>query len=434
MRFRYLTGLALTTGLCTPPAVAGVALTPYLSGFNQAIDLASSGNNLFIADHYGSISIIDQTTMANIGSISLPTIHGGEDGLLGITADPNYATNGRIYTYGTACAGGSDSTNACAGGKYVSQIVRYTNNAVAKAATPEASSVILQIDQTLPFHKGGWIAFGPDKNLYLGSGDGSYDPNKSTSVNTPNNADVDNNGQNKDSLLGKILRIDVNAAVNAPGKNYAIPTTNPFGNEVFAYGLRNPYRDSFDSKTGDLYIGDVGQSTYEEVDRITAGTSGQNFGWRALEGNIPTPGVNDPIPDGVTAPLLTYAHNGGGASIIGGYVYRGDKIASLEGRYVYGDFTSGHLWSMKLDGTDVQDLTGGSSSVGKYKLVSFGQDSGNNLYVVTFGSTNSIQMLTATGADAVPEPAVWALLLTGFGMTGTAIRRRRGRTALTIAA
>lgn len=431
MRLRFLTGLALTTGLCTPPAVAGVALTPYLSGFNQAIAIASSGNDLFIADHYGSVSIIDRTTQANLGTITLTNaIHGGEDGLLGIAVDPNYATNGRIYTYATACAGGSDTTNACAGGKYVSQIMRYTNNGVPQAATPEAPSLVLQIDQAFPFHKGGWIAFGPDSNLYLASGDGGYDPTKNPTGAT---ADPFNHAQDKNSLLGKILRIDVSHPANdAPGFNYAIPTGNPFGNEVLAYGLRNPFRDSFDKLTGDLYIGDVGLDSFEEVDRIPAGTSGQNFGWRPLEGPSPTPGVGDPIPSGTTAAIYEYTHANGDEAIIGGYVYRGSKIASLEGRYVFGDFVSGHLWSMKLDGTDVQDLVAGMPSIGGYRLVSFGEDSDGNLYLTQFGSKNAVMMLTATGADAVPEPAAWALLLTGFGMTGTAIRRRRGRTAQTV--
>lgn len=406
MRIRSLsTALALTC-LAAVPALAQVTLTPFYSGLDSPVFLTGEGNNLFVAQLNGTIVSIDRTTKAAQTFFTVPDLaSGGENGLLGMAFDPNYASNGRYYV----------DVTTMVGGVLQSEVRRYTNPAIAT----EVASVILRIDQSASdIHKGGWLGFGGDGNLYVATGDGGpgYDPN--------------HRAQDLTSLLGKMLRIDVSAdAFPAdPVRNYTVPASNPFGNEIFAYGLRNPYRDSFDAATGDLYIGDVGQSTYEEVDRIAAGTSGQNFGWRPLEGTVPTPGLGDPIPPGTTPPVLEYGHVDGDAAIVGGYVYRGSAIPSLFGRYVFGDYVSGHLWSMALDGSDKQALS--ADLIPFLHPSSFGQDSDNNLYVVDLGGR--IFELTAP-ADAVPEPASWAMFVTGLGMAGAALRQRRRRPAVVTA-
>ena len=396
-----LIAVTLLAGFSTVPSAAQVALQEVATGFSSPVFLTGRGNNLYVVQQGGGIVAVDRTTHAQTNFFTVPDlVTGGELGLLGLAFDPSYATNGRFYVNATASLGG----------QLVSEIRRYTNPAIAT----EAASVLLRVTQPFSNHKGGWLDFGPDNKLYIAFGDGG------------SGNDPQNNAQNLNSNLGKILRIDVSADAfpTDPARNYTIPADNPFGTEIFAYGLRNPFRDSFDRATGDLYIGDVGQGAIEEVDRISAGTSGQNFGWRPLEGNGPTPGVGDPIPAGTTAPLLTYDHSQGDVSIIGGYVYRGGQIVELNGKYVFGDFASGRLWSMDLDGSNRQLLLDTS-----FNLSSFGEDSSGNLYVVDLSGGRVLQFTGTAPSAGVPEPATWAMLLTGFGVVGARVRRRRAALA-----
>ena len=225
------------------------------------------------------------------------------------------------------------------------------------------------IEQPYSNHNGGALAFGPDGYLYAGLGDGGLagDPHK--------------NGQNTTSLLGKILRIDVNN-----GNPYAIPSDNPFGNEVWAYGLRNPWRISFDSATGDLYIGDVGQGDWEEIDYLPVGSQGgANFGWSIMEGNHGYDGEAQP---GLLLPAAEYSHNEGGCSVTGGYVYRG-AMPEWNGIYLYGDYCTGTVWGLILSKAGWQSQVMFETGV---TITSFGQDESGEIY---FASDNgNIYQLT----------------------------------------
>ncbi|HLA08802.1 MAG TPA: PQQ-dependent sugar dehydrogenase, partial [Anaerolineales bacterium] len=227
-------------------------------------------------------------------------------------------------------------------------------------ADPNSELILLTVGQPFPNHNGGGLDFGPDGFLYIGLGDGGAA------------GDPFGNGQKLDTLLGKILRIDVNSA-----EPYTIPAGNPFGSEVWAYGLRNPWRISFDSATGNLYIGDVGQGEWEEISFIPAGSAGgQNFGWDYREGAHDYEGGG---PVGMIEPIAEYSHAGGGCSIIGGYVYRG-SMPEWNGIYLYGDYCTGYVWGLNrnVDQWDSELLfrTGG-------QITSFGQDEEGEVYLLT---------------------------------------------------
>ena len=412
LRVPALTALAGVPFALASPAAATVSLSVFGSGYSAPVFLTGRANTVYVVQQGGAIIAVDRSTKARSTFFTVPDIEtGGEKGLLGFAFDPYYKTNGRFYV----------NVTARVGGQLVTQVRRYTDPSI-KA---EASQIVIQFNQPFDNHNGGWIDFGRDKNLYIATGDGG-------SGNDPGN-----NAQNLASPLGKILRVNVqkDAYPADPLKNYAIPTGNPFGTEVFAYGLRNPYRDSFDRTTGDLWIGDVGQGRIEEVDRIALGTSGQNFGWRPKEGPFPTPGVGDPIPPGTVDPTYYYTHDAGDNSITGGYVYRGGRIGDLDGKYVFADFVSGRIWSMNLDGTGVTDIRAVTDPFGgRFNISSFGEDGSKALYVLGYGGTiyalgGSRLASGPAGASlalaAVPEPANWALLIAGFGLVGGAARRRR---------
>lgn len=392
-----LATLAAATFL-TSPALAALGTTQVASGLSAPVYLTGRGNALIVAEQGGRIVAIDRTSGAQSTFFTVPDIEtGGEKGLLGFAFDPGYASNGRFYV---------DVTTRVAG-QLVTEVRRYTDPAIAS----EASQLVIRVAQPFDNHNGGWIDFGNDGKLYVALGDGG-------SANDPFN-----NAQNLSSNLGKILRLDV-AGDGFPAdatRNYAIPADNPFGTEVFVYGLRNPYRSSFDRATGDLWIGDVGQSAREEVDVVAAGTSGHNFGWRALEGTIPTPGIGDPLPANAVAPLFEYDHSIG-QSITGGYVFGGSGVADLDGRYVFGDFVQGRIFGIDTGGSGFTDLTfalGGTA----INVSSFGEDADRNLYVLDYGG-RIFRFIDPTAA-AIPEPASWTLMIAGFGVAGGALRRRR---------
>ena len=360
--------------------------TPVVSGLTQPVFVTNAGdgsNRLFIVQQNGQIRIFKNGTLLptpfiNIaGLISNFTGTNGEQGLLGLAFDPNYSNNGNFYiTYTTL---NNDPTFT-----YAITLARFHVSSVnSDQADPSSGMVLLSIPKKYTNHNGGMIAFGPDGYLYMSAGDGG------------SGGDPDNNAQNLHTLLGKILRLDV---VTAPpsGKTYVIPPTNPFyGNadpnlrqEIWAYGLRNPWRFSFDRSTGDLYIGDVGQGTEEEVDfQSSSSAGGQNYGWRILEGNLCyNPSINCVAPSGYIPPVATYDHGTNssyGCSITGGYVYRGNLSPSLQGVYFYGDYCSGKVLGLikNPDNTWTYGLIASTS----YSISSFGQDEQGELYLADYG-------------------------------------------------
>jgi len=282
---------------------------------------------------------------------------GTEQGLLGITFHPGYASNGRFFVDYTDRAGDS-------------HVVGYQVSGDPDVANAASASQVLLVDQPAANHNGGGIAFGPDGFLYIAFGDGG------------GTNDPQGHGQDASELLGSLLRIDVDSA--AP---YAIPPSNPFvgkpgaRGELWNIGLRNPFRFSFDRANGDLYIGDVGQAEREEVDVAGAGEGGQNYGWAVVEG---TRCLNGGSCDttGFTPPVLEYDHSGGACTVIGGYVYRGSAIPDLRGHYFYGDFCARFVKSFRFDGGAADQQEWPTLSPPDM-IQSFGQDAAGELYVLT---------------------------------------------------
>lgn len=362
------------------------------TGLNRPLFLGSppgDRDRLFVLEQTsGSIKIMSTKT-GKIQSPPFLTIPAGEllkggfeQGLLGLAFHPNYRQNGKFYVSYTAPGGGA------AGQTKVVEYRVSTNN--PNLANPGSSRTVLTINQPQENHNGGWLAFGKDGYLYWASGDGGgsgFQPGIPS--------ESDNALDLTDNLLGKILRLDVNGDdfASDPNRNYAIPDSNPFVNkagddEIWSYGLRNPWRPSFDRKTGDLYIADVGQGRREEIN-VQSGTSrgGENYGWNRWEGSLPfRPGADLVNP---VFPIYEYEHGDNtGKSITGGYVYRG-PVKALRGTYIFGDFVSGNVWSFRYANNRVQDfkqrtteltspLGGGQIS----DIASFGEDQAGNLYVV----------------------------------------------------
>ena len=356
-----------------PPSIATVTVTyapaPPLqlrfaavaSGLVLPTFLASppGGTDIYVVELPGRIrKLVNGVPQAPVLDISARVSSGGERGMLSLAFDPQFATNGNVFVCFT------DTNGDIA-------IERVTFPLPGAVQAPESTAVrVLTIPhRTFGNHNGGQLQFGIDGMLYLGTGDGggAGDPFAS--------------GQNLDTLLGKIVRIDVSALP------YKVPADNPFagqaGNrpEIWAYGLRNPWRFSFDNTTGSLYIADVGQNSREEVNAVAAGASGLNYGWNIWEGSICFPSGAACNPAGVTMPLIDYDH-GDGCSVTGGYVYRGSALPEVAGRYFYSDFCGGWLRSFFVaQGAATERIDWGIMPVGN--IQSFGVDSKNELYVMT---------------------------------------------------
>jgi glucose/arabinose dehydrogenase len=282
---------------------------------------------------------------------------GNEEGLLGLTFDPDYQENGYFYVYYSA----ADPTR--------SVLSRFSlDQENTDVADPDSEVIIMEVEQPYSNHNAGQLVFGPDGYLYIGLGDGG------------GAGDPLGNAQDVSTVLGSILRIDV-SGLSGPG-DYEIPADNPFvgtegaREEIWAYGLRNPWRFSFDSETGLLWAGDVGQSAWEEIDIITEGA---NYGWNIMEGShcySPSTGCDQ---SGLTLPIYEYDHSEGRCSITGGYVY-GGEIVSLQGYYIYGDYCSGDIWALVYEGDVVTEnmllVESGLS------ITSFGEDLEGNLYIL----------------------------------------------------
>lgn len=411
--------LAVLGGFASPARLHAqpLSLQQTAAGFNQPLFVTAPQGDarLFVVEKGGTIRVVQggSTLATPFLDMSASVSTAGEGGLLGMAFDPNYASNGRVYVNYIDAA----TSNTV--------VARYTVSGDSNALNPASAETILTVAQPpgLSNHKGGWIGFRPGDaaNLYIATGDGG------------GGDDPSNRAQNLTDNLGKILRVDVSGT----GPGYAIPADNPFagavaGNdEIWAYGVRNPFRNSFDRQTGDFYIADVGQGTREEVNFESAATpGGRNYGWRPLEGSGDNPGVGDPAPPGATDPIHDYTHAGqaqGTASITGGYVYRGDAIPELDGTYFYGDFVNGTIFSFDYDGTTLTNLTDRSAELntaallGTFSISSFGEDGFGELYVVDIDG--SIYKL-------VPEPTAPLLSCLGIAALISSRRRREGTARL----
>jgi len=321
------------------------------SGLERPVDLQADGSGrLFIVEKAGRIRIIQNGQLLPVPFLDITDRVGSssnEQGLLGLAFHPNYAQNGRFFVNYTNTSGNT-------------VIARFQVTSDPNIADPNSELKLLGVDQPFPNHNGGSLDFGPDGYLYAGLGDGGLA------------GDPFGNAQKTNTLLGKILRLDIDSA-----ERYAIPADNPFGNEIWAYGLRNPWRISFDKLTGDLYIGDVGQGKWEEIDYLPAGSpGGTNFGWDFREGKHDYEGT---APAGLTEPVAEYSHQEGGCSITGGYVYRG-SMPEWNGIYFYGDYCTGYVWGLinSVDGWQAQRLF--ETNV---RITSFGQDENGEVYLLS---------------------------------------------------
>lgn len=354
------------------PDPAAYKWEPVVSGLNQAVDIQNAGDGtgrLFIVQKPGSILILQNGQLLSQPFLDIGSevkSRGAEQGLLGLAFHPNYAQNGIFFVDYIDLNGNS-------------VVARFhTSTDDPNHADPASEVDILHINQPYANHNGGGLAFGPDGYLYIGSGDGG------------SAGDPKRNGQNLQTLLGKLLRIDADS-----GDTAGIPPDNPFAGqdkkqEIWAYGLRNPWRFSFDRLTGNLYIGDVGQDAWEEVDFVPAGTiSGMNFGWSYYEGTHPYQ-VQPPTNANFTLPVAEYPH-ADGCSVTGGYVYRGTALPEWQGVYFYGDYCSGNIWGLIQTSQGIWQskilFTTGAN------ITTFGVDESGEIYLSDY-ATRTILRLT----------------------------------------
>jgi glucose/arabinose dehydrogenase len=350
-------------------------LVEVADGFSRPDFLTHAGDGsgrIFVVEQDGRIWILKDSETLETPFLDVRDIisrDASERGLLGLAFHPDFEDNAQFFINYTDSQGDT----------VIARYLAATDD--PDVAAPSSAEIILTIHQPFANHNGGDIAFGPDGYLYIGMGDGG------------SGGDPEDNGQNPEALLGKILRIDVNS-----GDPYGIPDDNPYADdpvnakEIWALGVRNPWRFSFDRETGDLYIGDVGQNQYEEVNFQPADSKGgENYGWNIVEGFHNFSGAA--VPDGLTDPFFEYSHSDG-CSVTGGYVYRGEALPDLQGVYLFGDYCSGTVWASYRDAegawqTDVF-LQSGS------QISSFGEDESGELYLVNHGG--SVLRFEASGS------------------------------------
>jgi glucose/arabinose dehydrogenase len=368
---------------CSPPrpfdpTAITLASETVVGGLENPLDVTHAGDGsgrIFVAEQTGRIRIVRDGALADRPFLDIRgrTRAGGERGLLGIAFHPRYPVDPRVFVNYTDRNGDT----------VVSWFpVRPDDPDVAD---PDAERVILSIDQPFGNHNGGALAFGPDGALYVSTGDGG------------GGGDPIGAGQRLDTLLGKILRIDVDAEP-ASGLAYAIPPDNPFVGradaraEIWAFGLRNPWRISFDRATGDLWIGDVGQGRYEEIDVIPVGVGGLNFGWNLMEGFHCYPSGDGCLRDGLTLPVAEYDHDFG-CSVTGGVVYRGVAQPLLVGGYLFADSCSGNVWLLDAS---LPEGAGPVLTLGSGRNISgFGEDEAGEVYATDIASGELLRIVAA---------------------------------------
>jgi glucose/arabinose dehydrogenase len=364
---------ASTSSLGNDPANVRLELQPIVGGLDTPVGISNAADGsgrLFVVEKVGRIRVVGNGVLAESAFLDITDRVGAsasEQGLLGLAFHPDYVSNGSLFVNYTNQQGNT-------------VIARFSVSSDAARADPSSEEILLTIAQPAGNHNGGHLAFGPDGHLYAGLGDGG------------GAGDQFGNGQNGSTLLGAMLRLGVDS-----GLPYTVPAGNPFvgepvvRDEIWAVGLRNPWRFSFDRVTGDLYIADVGQNQYEEVDFQPAGSAGgQNYGWPIMEGVHCFP--EDRVCDqaGFALPVVEYDHSQG-CSVTGGYVYRGQEFPLLKGIYVYGDYCSGRIWGLARSG-------GGSWRTAQLaradiSLSSFGEDEVGELYLVDMGQGELFRLM-----------------------------------------
>jgi glucose/arabinose dehydrogenase len=354
-----------STGATSPPEYRALVAFPNLN-FDRPVDIQHAGDNtnrLFVVEQEGEILVFKNDASTSTSSLFLDikskvNDSGNEEGLLGLAFHPDYESNGYFFV------------NYTASNPRRTLISRFKVSSDPDKADPSTEYVILEFRQPYSNHNGGQISFGPDGYLYIATGDGG------------SGGDPQGNGQNRKVLLGKILRIDVNN--ESDGNRYAIPADNPFASnteyrrEIYAYGLRNPWRFSFDEPTGTLWTGDVGQNSFEEIDIIE---KGGNYGWNTMEGKHcfdPSSGCEI---SGLLEPVWEYGRREG-VSVTGGFVYRGPTLSSLTGQYIYADYGSGNIWALRQGNT--RNPINTKLIASDLHISSFGVDQQNELLMCAF--------------------------------------------------
>lgn len=358
MKKALLPLMLLVTGICFSQTVA---LESFGTGFSSPVEITHAGDTrLFVVERGGAIKIlnangtVNPTPFLNLSGI---ISSGGERGLLGLAFHPNYSSNGFFYVNYTNTAGNT-------------VISRYSvNSGNPDVANTSSASILLTITQPYSNHNGGSVKFGPDGYLYIGMGDGG------------SGGDPENRAQNINELLGKMLRIDVNN-----GTPYGIPANNPYvgiagADEIWAIGVRNPWKFSFNRSNGDLWIADVGQNNFEEINKVSSTQAGLNYGWRCYEGNAAYNATGCAAQSTMTFPLAVTTHSAGNCSITGGYVYTGTTYPNFQNKYFFTDYCASKIGMVDNSGNITYSANFSGNS-----FVTFGEDNNGELYV---GSINN---------------------------------------------
>ena len=390
--------LPLLIMLATVYSAQNITLTEFATGFTSPVEISHTNDTrLFVVQQNGLIKIVlpnGTTNAANFIDLSSKIIFSGERGLLGLAFHPQYATNGYFFVY---------YNNTAGNGTLARYSVNTTNPDLADISTEK---ILLNITKPFENHNGGSLHFAPDGKLWISTGDGG------------SGGDPNNNAQNKNSLLGKILRLDVDAT--GP---YNIPPDNPFVNiagadEIWSYGMRNAWKFSFDLTAGNVMIADVGQNLIEEINRMPITSGGLNYGWRCYEGNSTYNTAGCPAMSTMTFPIAVYDHSAGKCSVTGGYVYRGSNYPALSGKYIFADYCSKQIGILNSDNSIVWSTPFAGSN-----FATFGEDSQKELYVsaVNNGKVYKVSSSTLSTSDQVsseikiyPNPASNAIFVKGL--------------------